>query len=98
MYSALPYAFAQVAIEIIHNVIETSLYCVIVFSMMGFEWTATKFIYFYYFMLMCFIYITLFGMMLIALTPNHQIGAIVISSFSSLWNLFAGFLIPRTVM
>lgn len=36
-------------------------------------------------------------MMLVALTPNYQIAAIVMSFFLSFWNLFSGFLIPRMV-
>ncbi|GAB2255079.1 hypothetical protein Droror1_Dr00008857 [Drosera rotundifolia] len=96
MYSALPYAFAQVAIEIIYVIFQTAIYTLILFPMIGFEWKVSKFFYFYYFILMCFIYFTLYGMMLVALTPGHQIAAIVMSFFLGLWNLFAGFLIPRT--
>jgi hypothetical protein len=33
----------------------------------------------------------------VALTPSHQIAAIVMSFFLSFWNLFSGFLIPRPV-
>ncbi|KAM1175707.1 hypothetical protein ACFX19_028669 [Malus domestica] len=95
MYSALPYAFAQVAIETIYVAIQTLAYSLILFSMMGFTWHVDKFFLFYYFILMCFIYFTLYGMMLVALTPGHQIAAIVMSFFLSFWNLFSGFLLPR---
>ncbi|GAB4833444.1 ABC transporter G member 34 [Ancistrocladus abbreviatus] len=96
MYSALPYAFAQVAVETKYVAIQTLLYTLLLYSMIGFEWKIAKFFYFYYFMFMSFIYFTLYGMMLVALTPGHQIAAIVTSFFMSLWNLFSGFLIPRT--
>ncbi|XP_010658730.1 pleiotropic drug resistance protein 2 [Vitis vinifera] len=95
MYSALPYAFAQVAIEAIYVAIQTLVYSLLLYSMMGFYWRVDKFLWFYYYLLMCFIYFTLYGMMIVALTPNHQIAAIVMSFFLSFWNLFAGFLIPR---
>ncbi|KAL8125646.1 hypothetical protein AgCh_013056 [Apium graveolens] len=94
MYSAFPYAFAQVAIETIYVGIQTGIYTLILYSMIGFEWTATKFFLFYYFMFMCFLYFTLYGMMVVALTPGVQIAAIVMSFFVSFWNLFSGFLIP----
>ena len=126
MYSALPYAFAQVAfwenwwetdtflvelnfklilysdalqvaIEAIYVAIQTLVYSLLLYSMMGFYWRVDKFLWFYYYLLMCFIYFTLYGMMIVALTPNHQIAAIVMSFFLSFWNLFAGFLIPRMV-
>ncbi|KAK1393571.1 Pleiotropic drug resistance 6 [Heracleum sosnowskyi] len=95
MYSEFPYAFAQVAIETIYVAIQTGIYTLILYSMIGFEWTATKFLMFYYFMFMCFLYFTMYGMMVVALTPGHQIAAIVMSFFLSFWNLFSGFLIPR---
>ncbi|XP_073317568.1 ABC transporter G family member 39-like [Primulina huaijiensis] len=96
MYSALPYAISQVAIEMIYVAIQTVVYAVILYSMIGFEWTVGKFFWFYYFIFMCFVYFTLYGMMLIALTPGLQIAAIVASFFVSFWNLFSGFLVPRT--
>ncbi|KAK0591662.1 hypothetical protein LWI29_030061 [Acer saccharum] len=96
MYSPLPYAFAQVAIETIYVSIQTLVYSLLLFMMIGFPLDAVKFFWFYFFILMCFMYFTLYGMMLVALTPNHQIAAIVMSFFLSFWNLFSGFLIPRT--
>ncbi|XP_055830839.1 pleiotropic drug resistance protein 2-like [Solanum dulcamara] len=96
MYSALPYAFAQVAIETIYISIQTFIYSLILYAMIGFHWTAGKFLLFYFFVFMCFVYFTMYGMMLVALTPNYHIAAIVMSFFLSFWNLFSGFLIPRT--
>ncbi|KAL3646512.1 Pleiotropic drug resistance protein 2 [Castilleja foliolosa] len=96
MYSALPYAFAQVAIETIYVSIQTFLYSLILYSMIGFQWRADRFLWFYFFVFMCFVYFTAYGMMLVALTPNYMIAAIVMSFFLSFWNLFSGFLIART--
>ncbi|KAM0019486.1 putative ABC transporter, AAA+ ATPase domain, ABC-2 type transporter [Helianthus debilis subsp. tardiflorus] len=96
MYSPLPYAFAQVAIEVIYVCIQTLIYSLLLYSMIGFAWSASKFLWFYFFVYMCFIYFTLYGMMLVALTPNYHIAAITMSFFLSFWNLFSGFIIPRT--
>ncbi|KAL7223454.1 hypothetical protein ACSBR1_024989 [Camellia fascicularis] len=98
MYSELPYTFAQVAIETIYVVIQTFIYALLLYSMIGFEWTAVKFFYFYYFIFMCFTYFSMYGMMVVALTPNHQIAAIVMFFFFSFWNLFSSFLIPRPLI
>ncbi|KAM0992777.1 hypothetical protein ACFX2J_008408 [Malus domestica] len=95
MYSELPYAFAQVAIETIYVAIQTFIYTLLLYSMIGFEWKMGKFLWFYYYILMCFVYFTMYGMMVVALTPGHQIAAIVMSFFLMFWNLFCGFLIPR---
>ncbi|KAF3945204.1 hypothetical protein CMV_028398 [Castanea mollissima] len=98
MYSELPYAFAQVAIETIYVAIQTFVYSVLLYSMIGFSWQLDKFLYFYYFIFMCFTYFSMYGMMVVALTPGHQIAAIVMSFFLSFWNLFSGFLIPRPLI
>ncbi|KAL6585269.1 ABC transporter G member 34 [Orobanche minor] len=84
------------AIETIYIAIQTFIYCLILYSMIGFQWRADRFLWFYFFVFMCFVYFTLYGMMLVALTPNYQIAAIVMSFFLSFWNLFSGFLISRT--
>uniref|UniRef100_A0A0A0LDZ6 ABC transporter domain-containing protein n=1 Tax=Cucumis sativus TaxID=3659 RepID=A0A0A0LDZ6_CUCSA len=95
MYSALPYAFAQVAIETIYVFVQSIIYSLIIYSMIGFEWKLGKFLLFCYLVFMCFTYFTLYGMMVVALTPNYHIAAIVMSFFVGFWNLFTGFLIPR---
>lgn len=98
MYSELPYAFAQVAIETIYVAIQTFVYSLLLYSMIGYHWTGEKFFYFYYFIFMCFTYFSMYGMMVVALTPGYQIAAIVMSFFLSFWNLFSGFLIPRPLI
>ncbi|KAI9107454.1 hypothetical protein K1719_021491 [Acacia pycnantha] len=96
MYSALPYAFAQVAIELPYILAQALTYGVIVYAMMGFDWTVEKFFWYLFFMYFTFLYFTFYGMMTVAVTPNHHIAAIIASAFYALWNLFSGFLIPRT--
>lgn len=87
----------QVAIEVVYNAVQTLVYSTILYTMIGFHGSFGKFLWFYYYIFMCFVYFTLYGMMIVALTPSHQIAAIVMSFFLSFWNLFSGFLIPRTV-
>ncbi|KAL0536436.1 hypothetical protein IC582_025385 [Cucumis melo] len=96
MYSALPYAFGQVVIELPYIFIQTVVYGVIVYGMIGFEWTAAKFFWYIFFMYFTLLYFTFYGMMTVAVTPNHNIAAIVSSAFYGFWNLFSGFIVPRT--
>ncbi|KAI9393540.1 hypothetical protein POPTR_006G248500v4 [Populus trichocarpa] len=96
MYSALPYAFAQVMIEIPYTLVQALIYGVIVYSMIGFEWTAIKFFWYIFFMYFTLLYMTFYGMMNVAITPNHSIASLVSSAFYAIWNLFSGFIIPRT--
>jgi energy-coupling factor transporter ATP-binding protein EcfA2/ABC-type multidrug transport system permease subunit len=98
MYSAIPYALGQVAIEVPYVFIQCVIYAILVYSMISFEWTAAKFFWFFFFMFFTFLYYTYFGMMTVAITPNYHIGAIVSAAFYSLWNLFCGFIIPRPKM
>ncbi|KAJ4958314.1 hypothetical protein NE237_025425 [Protea cynaroides] len=96
MYSALPYTFAQVVIEIPYIFLQALIYGVIVYSMIGFHWTVAKFFWYLFFMYFTLLYFTFYGMMTVAMTPNQHIASIVLSGFYSLWNLFSGFVIPRT--
>ncbi|KAJ4815377.1 ABC transporter G family member 36 [Rhynchospora pubera] len=96
MYSALPYAFGQVGIEIPYIFVQSLVYGYIVYAMVGFEWTLTKFFWYWFFMYFTFLYYTFYGMMLVGLTPNYAVASIISSAFNSLWNLFSGYLIPRT--
>ncbi|KAL5539498.1 hypothetical protein UlMin_043230 [Ulmus minor] len=98
MYSATPYAIGQVVIELPYIFVQTIIYGVIVYSMIGFEWTASKFFWYLFFMYFTFLYFTFYGMMTVAVTPNHNIAAIVSSAFYAIWNLFSGFIVPRTRM
>ncbi|GAB2284885.1 transcription factor [Dionaea muscipula] len=98
MYSALPYAFGQAVIELPYSFVQALTYGVIVYAMMDFEWTASKFFWYIYFMYVSLMYFTYYGMMTVGITPNINVAAIVSSAFYGLWNLFSGFIIPRPRM
>nr|AMR34859.1 PDR transporter [Artemisia annua] len=96
MYSALPYACAQILVEIPYIFSQTIVYCLIVYAMIGFEWTASKFFWYVFFQFCSLLYMTYYGMMTVAITPNANIAAIVAALFYGFFNLFSGFIIPRT--
>jgi hypothetical protein len=87
----------QVAIEFPYISVQTLIYGVLVYSMIGFEWTAAKFLWYLFFMYFTLLYFTFYGMMAVGLTPNESIAAIISSAFYNVWNLFSGYLIPRPV-
>ncbi|XP_065866326.1 ABC transporter G family member 29-like [Euphorbia lathyris] len=95
MYSALPYALAQVIVEIPYLFIQTTYYSLIVYSMVSFEWTAAKFFWFFFISFFSFLYFTYYGMMTVSITPNHQAASIFASAFFALFALFSGFFIPK---
>lgn len=87
----------QVMIEIPYIFVQTIVYGIIVYAMIGYEWTIVKFFWQLFFMYFTLLYFTFYGMMTVAVTPNHNIAAIISSAFFALWNLFSGFIVPRTV-
>ncbi|XP_027344301.1 pleiotropic drug resistance protein 1-like isoform X1 [Abrus precatorius] len=95
MYSALPYAFAQILVEVPYIFAQAVTYGVIVYAMIGFDWTAEKFFWYLFFMYFTFLYFTFYGMMSVAVTPNHHVASIVAAAFYAIWNLFSGFVVPR---
>ncbi|KAF8676069.1 hypothetical protein HU200_047574 [Digitaria exilis] len=95
MYSAFPYAFGQIVIELPYALAQDILYGVIVYSMIGFEWTAAKFFWYLFFAYFTLLYFTFYGMMAVGITPNSNIATVVSAAFYGIWNLFSGFIIPR---
>ncbi|GAV69185.1 ABC_tran domain-containing protein/ABC2_membrane domain-containing protein/PDR_assoc domain-containing protein, partial [Cephalotus follicularis] len=90
MFSALPYAFAKVVIELPYILVQAAVYGIIVYAMIGFEWTAAKFFWYLFFMYFSFLYFTYHGMMAVAVTPNFHIATILSTAFYALGNLFSG--------
>ncbi|PWA42268.1 ABC transporter G family member 35 [Artemisia annua] len=95
MYSALPYAMAQVIVEIPFVLVQTTYYTLIVYAMVSFQWTVAKFLWFFFINLFTFLYFTYYGLMIVSITPNHQAAAIFAVAINVLFNLFSGFFIPR---
>lgn len=87
----------QVVIELPYVFVQALVYGLIVYAMIGFEWSVVKVLWYLFFMYFTFLYFTFYGMMSVAVTPNSHISNIVSSAFFSVWNLFSGFLVPRPV-
>jgi hypothetical protein len=87
----------QVLIELPYTLVQACIFGAIVYGMMGFKWTAAKFFWYIFFIYFTLLYFIFCGMMAIGLTRNHTVASIVSAAFQATWNLFSGFLIPRTV-
>jgi ABC-2 type transporter len=77
--------------------VQAVTYCVIVYAMIGFQWTAVKFLWYLFFSYFTLLYYTFYGMMTVSLTPNYNMASIVGAFFYGIWNLFSGFLITKAV-
>ncbi|KAJ8539720.1 hypothetical protein K7X08_013972 [Anisodus acutangulus] len=95
MYSAIPYAFGQIFIEIPYVFMQAVFCGGIMYAMIGFEWTVAKFFYYLFVLFFTLLYFTFYGMMTVAVTPNVSVAQIVGSFFYGVWNLFSGFIVPR---
>ncbi|XP_078447762.1 pleiotropic drug resistance protein 2-like [Wolffia australiana] len=98
MYSASAFVMGQVAVETIYIATQTVLYCLICYSMIGFKWEASKFMWFTFLVFMCFLYFVVHGMMSIAITPAYPVAGILMILFYNFWNIFSGFLIYRPML
>ncbi|KAJ0075707.1 hypothetical protein Patl1_34363 [Pistacia atlantica] len=96
MYSPMSYAFAQVAVEIPYIFAQCVVYGILVYAMIQFDWDAGKFFWYFFHIFVSLMYFTFYAMMAVAMTPNQHIAAVVAFSFYSIWNLFSGFIVPRT--
>lgn len=86
MIIEIPYLFAQAV-----------AFTVITYPMIGYYWTAYKVFFYFYAMFCTLLYFTYLGMVLISITPSFPVAAIAQSAVYTLFNLFAGFLVPHPV-
>ncbi|KAH9670320.1 ABC transporter G family member 37 [Citrus sinensis] len=94
MYSPWAYALAQVTVEIPYLLIQALSYVIIGYPMIGYYWSAYKLFWNFYGMFCTMMFYNYLGMLLVSLTPNSMIASILSSVCYTLFNLFAGFLIP----
>ena len=97
LYIKFTFYLMQVIVEIPFVLTQTTYFTLIVYAMLSFQWTAAKFLWFFYITLCSFLYFTYYGMMTVSISSNHQVASILASTFNSLFNLFSGFFLPRPV-
>ncbi|KAI3445471.1 hypothetical protein Pfo_002136 [Paulownia fortunei] len=95
MYASWAYSAAQVVIEIPYLLAQAIAFTVITYPMIGYYWSAYKVFWYLYTMFCTLLYFTYLGMMLVSITPSFPVAAISQSAFYTVFNLFAGFLIPH---
>ncbi|KAL6900988.1 hypothetical protein ACP4OV_005664 [Aristida adscensionis] len=98
MYSTMAYAIAQVLVELPYMLVQVVIFSAIVYPMIGFQLAAAKFLSFVLYMVLSFMYFTLYGMMTVALTPNIEIAMGLSFLIFTFWNVFSGFIVARELM
>ncbi|KAF3790908.1 Pleiotropic drug resistance protein 3 [Nymphaea thermarum] len=94
MYSSPAYAVAQVAIEIPYVLLQAIIFGTITYAAIGFQRSAYKIFWYFFVKFITLLYYTYLGMLMVSLTPNVQVAAILSSVFYTMLSLFSGFLIP----
>ena len=64
--------------------LECIMYSIIVYAMIGFDWTVVKFFWYVFFTFFTLLCSTLFGMMTMVVTPNADIIAIIAAALFAL--------------
>ncbi|GMY22086.1 pleiotropic drug resistance protein 3-like isoform X1 [Fagus crenata] len=93
MYSSWAYSLAQVIVEVPYLFLETAIFVTITYPMIGYYGSASRLFWYFYATFCSLLYFSYLGMLLVSLTPNFMITTIL--SFYTIFNLFAGFLVPE---
>lgn len=84
-------------IEIPYALIQSVMFSLVLYPMVGYAWALTKFLWFLYFIFTAFLYFTYYGMVSVSLSPNCGIAAVISAAFYGIWTIFSGFMIPYGV-
>lgn len=87
----------QAVIEIPYTLIQAIIFGTIIYTMVGFEWTAIKLFSNLYFNFISILFYIYYGMMITAATPNQETAGVLTGLIYTTWTLFSGFVIPREV-
>lgn len=97
-YAVGPYAMSMVLVELPYIACNTLLFVPVFYYMVGLRGDFDAFLYY---TLLFFVYMlmsTVFGQFLSVVLPSSQVANLVGSALISIWNLFAGFVIPYPAM
>ncbi|KAK1560341.1 hypothetical protein Q3G72_025513 [Acer saccharum] len=89
--------YFEVMIEIPYSFVQAALFSIITYTAINFYWSAYKIFMYFYTMFCTVLFFNYFGMLLASLTPTYQVASECSSFGYTMFNLFAGFLIPGPV-
>uniref|UniRef100_A0A1J3CBG8 ABC transporter G family member 42 n=1 Tax=Noccaea caerulescens TaxID=107243 RepID=A0A1J3CBG8_NOCCA len=95
MYNSGSYSLAQVLVEIPYSFLQSVICVTTVYPMVGYQWSVYKVFWSFYTIFCSLLIFNYFGMLLVVVTPNIHVAFTLRSSFYSIVNLFAGYVMPR---
>ncbi|XP_023634096.1 ABC transporter G family member 43 isoform X3 [Capsella rubella] len=95
MYNSWSYSLAQVLVEIPYSFFQSIVYVILVYPMVGYHWSVYKVFWSFYSIFCSLLTFNYFGMLLVVVTPNVHVAFTLRSSYYSIVNLFAGYVMPK---
>lgn len=89
--------FLQVCIEIPYLFVQALVYSTVTYSAMGFYWSISKVVWYFYVTFSTLLYFTYQGMLIVSLSPDMKVASILAVATYTILSLFSGFLIPGPV-
>lgn len=87
----------QIIVEVPCILFLAATYTIITYPTIGYSLSAGKIFWYFYIMFCTLLYYNYLGMLIMSLSPNIQVAAVLASAVYSILNLFAGFIIPKPV-
>ncbi|KAE9332161.1 hypothetical protein PF008_g15076 [Phytophthora fragariae] len=97
-YSPLPYSLSLWFAEIPYLIVVIVLFVTIEYWLVGWSDNAGDFFFFMFIFYLYTSICTYVGQWMSALMPNEKVANVAVGALSCLFNLFSGFLLPRTAM
>jgi len=87
----------QVLVEVPYSLLQSLLCTIIVYPMIGYHMSVYKMFWSLYSIFCSLLIFNYCGLLMVALTPNIHMALTLRSTFFSMVNLFAGFVMPKQV-
>jgi len=93
MYSVWPKSAAQTLVELPFLLIQAVIFVPILYFMVGFVGSASKFFFYFLVNFVSLSLFTFFGEWLVYVTPNQQLAQVFGAGLNQVWNIMCGFLV-----
>lgn len=84
-------------IEIPYVLLQTILYVAITYPTIGYDWSTYKVFWYFYTTFCTLLYFVYLGMLIVSVSTNIEVASILSAAVYTIFNLFAGFLLPGPV-
>lgn len=89
--------YSQIIAEVPYIFFQTAIFIMVTYPMVEYYGSVYKIFCYFYMMFCSLLYFNYLGMLLMLLTPNYMVAAILSSAYHTMLNLFSGFFILEPV-